>query len=742
MPLWLSRQQSQRLLEAVGRFTDFPILLEAWRSCLRDDFDLPALSGLLHEMETGRISVSQVHTRFPSPMARSGSWRPINQWMYADDRQQGRVQSDLSRELINQLAGSPTYRPALDASVVAIFEEKRQRLAAGYAPDTPLELLAWVQERLMIPLTEWQRLLSHCAADSGLLEDDLLMPIEEKLIRFRPCQDSGPTGDLVLAREMANGIHHALYDDVDTVLWMDLKGRPQSASDHDDVSAALDNAEVLGQWLRYYGPVDEKWICRSLSMDASTLSDLLADLTDRRALVVDVVIDGQNGSRVCDADNFDILLRMARRQRMNAIETLPAQRLALTLAHFQGLTAPHKPSSPDALSECLDRLTGLFLPARLWETEVLPARLTPFDPREMDLLIQSSEMMWIGADGRQITFCNEADLDLIADDTTTVQVEGHGPGQDLFPDPSGRYSLVALLGDPPRPAQTVLAELWDAVWQGRVTNDTLMALRRILYQRKNSGQATATMAPSSPVAARQTGSRRHRRRPGPARMIRAIGNWHLIPFPSPPDGAMETQELIKDRARLLLGRYGILFRQLLARESLAFQWAAVFQTLRLMELAGEIVGGCFFSGIEGIQFVSQPMWRLLRQPLPEETVFWINAQDPASLCGLGIHDLADPLPQRVAGTHLVYWGSRLAMVSRRQGMELTIHLPPDHPRLMDCFGLFDHLLGRRIEPLSRISVKSINQRPASTSPYLEFLRTRFDIVVEMQTITVYRARIG
>jgi hypothetical protein len=77
------------------------------------------------------------------------------------------------------------------------------------------------------------------------------------------------------------------------------------------------------------------------------------------------------------------------------------------------------------------------------------------------------------------------------------------------------------------------------------------------------------------------------------------------------------------------------------------------------------------------------------------------------------------------------------MASRRRGKSLDIHLPVAHERLGDCFGLFDHLLGRKVNPLKPISVETINGEDAAGSPYLEVLAKRFDTVPEMGRVTVY-----
>ena len=134
MPLWLSRLRSQRLLDTVMRYEDFPILVEAWRSCLQDGFDLPALRLVLSELESGAIEWSECRTRRPSPFSRSVAWGQVNEYMYAGDAAAGRQTSELRSDLLREVVFTPDLRPTLPAHVVRRFEEKRQRLHPGYAP--------------------------------------------------------------------------------------------------------------------------------------------------------------------------------------------------------------------------------------------------------------------------------------------------------------------------------------------------------------------------------------------------------------------------------------------------------------------------------------------------------------------------------------------------------------------------------------------------------------------------------
>ncbi len=152
---------------------------------------------------------------------------------------------------------------------------------------------------------------------------------------------------------------------------------------------------------------------------------------------------------------------------------------------------------------------------------------------------------------------------------------------------------------------------------------------------------------------------------------------------------MEAEERRKDRARLLLDRYGILFREILQRELPPLSWPGVFRSLRIMELSGEVFAGYFFSGIPGPQFISPRALRILQRRLPEDSIYWINAADPASLCGVPLEALRGLLPSRLPGTHLVFRGTRLMMISKRNGKDLTFNVPPDDPDFPGYIGAFE-----------------------------------------------------
>jgi ATP-dependent Lhr-like helicase len=725
MPLWLSRLRSQRLLGAVMGFEDFPILLETWRTCLKDEFDMESLLLVLTELEQGVITSSEAHTAYPSPMARALSWGQVNQYMYMDDRMRSGKTSMLRSDLLQEVVFTPGLRPSVPAEGVERFVLKLKRLAPGYSPETSRELLDWVKERVLVPASEWAQLLSTARSDHEIEEEAFLSPVAEKLVMIHPRSAEAP---LVAALELLPRIMAGTYgggEDLKAEIlstgksaWEDSMPRGLGVEEEEDLFSSL-----LAEWLHFTGPVTRAYIQATLGCNPGRLEVALSDLLDSGDLISGGLISRSDVEYVCDSGNFEILLRLNRLESRPAFEPLDIRFLPLFMAAFQGIA--EVATGEEALAQRMEQLVCYAAPAETWESDILPGRLQPYEPAWLDTLIQSGELSWLGSEKRQITFFYKPDLLLLAKENGGASedfAEMEDPGiEELFADPRARYDFTTLFHVSNQTPSQLAERLWKAVWQGRVTNDGFLCLRRGM----ETGFKSASTVP---------GARRMRRR-SPAPMP---GNWQVLSIPVPDDDLVEREERSKERARLLLDRYGLVFKELLQNESPPFRWSSVFRALRLMELSGEVMTGYFFEGIPGPQFISHEALRMLNRELPENAIYWMSAVDPGSLCGISLEGLKEKLPRRVPGTHLVYHGSRLVLVSQRNGAALTFRVSPEDSHLDKYLGVFRHLLHRKFRPMRRIVVETINEEGASRSPYLEAIRQNFEVSAGHRNVTLYR----
>jgi ATP-dependent helicase Lhr and Lhr-like helicase len=721
MPLWLNRLRSKKLLDAVMGYDDFPILAETWRTCLQDGFDLDNLKAMLGELRDGLIQVTQARTAVASPFAASMTWRQTNEYMYQDDTPTSGKASRLSADLLAEVVHTSELRPRIPRNIIERFRQKAQRVYPGYAPATGADLLEWVKERLLILGSEWDELLAAVQRDHGISEAVLLESVGTKLawVNSDGLGEAAVVAVECLPRLMA-ACECTMEDlEAEAVYPLGSELAAVSPTPTDDGEPAGMLEPWLAEWMRFYGPMPRDTEGSLLPAPDAALDEALENLADDRLVVVDHLSDGAKDLEVCDAENLEILLRLTRAAARPAFEALPIADLPLFMATFQGLV--EKRPGRDGLERALESLLACPLNAALVESDILPARVGGYAPAMLDDLMRDSGLLWAGREKGKIVFGFADDLDLCGEGESGEEIGG------VLPSETGRFDFTGLLDHTDLDSAALTRALWDNVWTGRITNDTFAALRKGIETKFR------------PAKLEQT-----RRRPGRGAFNRwkatrpFAGNWFALPAPEPACDALDEAERNKDRVRLLLGRYGILFRELLERELPTFRWGALFRTLRLMELSGEVMGGCFFDGIPGLQFISQPAFRILRRGLPRDTVVWMNATDPASLCGVGLESLKGALPRRAASTYLVFQGSDVMMTVLRKGRELDIRVEPDDPALPRYLDLIDHLLKRPFQSLSSLTVEIINGESATKSPYLPALGNRFDVATGPKDVTLRR----
>jgi ATP-dependent helicase Lhr and Lhr-like helicase len=364
---------------------------------------------------------------------------------------------------------------------------------------------------------------------------------------------------------------------------------------------------------------------------------------------------------------------------------------------------------------------------RLWEEEVLPARVEGYRASMLDELAGSSGLGWFGCGKRRVGIAFPEDFELYVGPGAEPPAEPAAEGLDrVFPDPSGRFAFWDLADSSKLTSAELSDRLWAAAWGGAVSNDSFAVLRRGVENRfaavelsRDGGAASGRRGP-----ARRAGFPRWQSsRP-------AAGRWYRVDRPTGQGAGTDDadagsgtdlvarEELNRDRVRQLAARYGVLFRELLENELPALRWPALFRTMRIMELSGELVTGRFFDGIMGPQFALPGIAAELPSPSDAaEPTWWLNACDPASLCGVPVPGVKQGLPSRIPTSHVVYRGDAVVLVARRSGRELDFMVPPDDRRLSECLALFHAMVGRDVRAVAAVHVETINGRPAAESPY-------------------------
>ncbi len=678
LPLWMSRMQAKKLMAQVKKLDNFPVMVETWRTCLDDEFDIPALLNRLQELHSGEIRWSFVTTNSPSPFAHNLTFGQVSRYMYADDTPEDTQLSVLGDDVISQALHNDALRPQIDQSVIAIFIAKRQRRFPGYAPSHPDDWHNWLKERVLI-------------ADFELPDD---LPELESLRWIN-------VGDRCWATHAE--LEHGLYA---SGL---VPGEPPSKSIN--INELRSSFDIAREVLSFYGPLTQ-----------GAITDLLPSIPEGLLSVDEGFIHGtlvaqDEQSYWCDAENFEALMRFARAGRRSHLEPLPASALPGFWASYQQLG---RRMEPQALLTTLERLRCYPCAASTWWYDLLPARLVGVDASAWDSAAQDYGFTWLGTGKEQLAVGFAEDLELI---TPTLEAPEFAAS---FVDPRAGYRF-----DDVADQQTVRREVfnqqwWQAVWRGALTSDSFAPVRQGL-ERKFTLQAPAS----------QLSSRRRLRRSAPGWQ----GNWSLTRAPQSQD-ALTRLEADKEVVRLLLDRYGWINRDIVNRERLpsaqsssTFRWRHAFRALRVMELSGEVMTGQFFEQLATPQFISASALSSLQQRsnlnTTAETSWWVAANDPISPCGLGL-DWPE-LPQRRANNYLSFTGDQLTAVFEHSGKHLHYYIDPDSEGFELTNASLVHLVNyRRLH----VRIETINQQPARQSPYLAGLARQFQTAADHKSVTL------
>ncbi len=711
MPLWLNRLRAQKLFKAVTRYTDFPLLIETWRQCLKDEFDLKALGTLLDEILRGEITVSETTTQGPSPFAGNIIWRQTNKYMYEDDTPAAAAGSALAENLFKEVISSSALRPRFSEDLIDDLEQKLKRTAPAYAPAVKEDLLDWVIERLFIPEQEWRELGEAFERDAGESFSGICADLGQKIVRMSfPLAES----KLITAVENLPRIFSAFSIDAAqasiSFIILDtekadtrFKLPPSKASGRKQAIPECETMmlELLEQFLNYYGPLAPEQLERLFGFSQQKLQEIIPELIQSDRVAYDMFREHTASKELCLTENVERLLRMYRLKRRPQFEALPPADLGLFLAVYQGVVSRGRAQTD--LQSVLEKLFGFPAAVQAWEEYIFPVRLQPYYQAWLDSIMQRSELIWLGCAQKQITFCFPEDC-LLFHTAKPRQTA-------LLPGEKGKYSLLDIADHLGAESGQAAQQVWLQSWQGVLTNDTFEVLRKgVLHNFTPAG-----IDEKRPAHRRRGYSRWQVTRP-------LLGSWYAVHYEE--DGKNDPLldlEMRRQRARQLLERYGVIFRELLMRELPDLRWSKLFRCLRIMELSGEIFSGHFFKEIPGLQFASAEALRVLQQELPHDAVYWINACDPASLCGIMLEYFKGKLPRHVATTFLVYQGTRHVLSVLRNGKALEIHVEPDSSELSGYYSLFNDLLTREFNPLKAIKVESINGKPAVTSEYKESL---------------------
>lgn len=640
-PLWQQRHRAAQLLSVAAQYPDFPILLEAVRECLQDDFDTTALAELMRDVQAGRVRVLEVTTPHPSPFAQSLMFGYTAQFLYDGDAplaERRAAALTLDPTLLAELLGSGGQSQLADLLDPEAVERTEAELAA-LAPDrqaTTLEQLADVLRRLgPLPLDEVRARIRPELREQAT---EWLGELERarRVIRVRIGGLPADRGEQWAAVEDAGRLRDALgvalpvgVPEVFTEVLPDPLG------------------DLLRRHARTHGPFPAAQAATRFGLGVAVVTEALRRLEGRGVLVQGRLrpeVLGGTGDEFCDAEVLRTLRRRSLASLRAAVEPVPPQALGVFLPRWQGVlpaggaarsSASGTLQGVDGVARAVEQLAGAVVPASALETWVLPARVRDYRPAMLDELLAAGEVVWAGHgplaghDGLvSLHPAAVADLTLppLPDgaagptDATAVRLRTHvldalSGGGAWFLGAIAQRVRAAVADDDAWsgdavPSQAQVADaLWDLVWSGHVTNDSLAPLRAWL----GTGSTAHRVRPTTPrgralrprlglrAAARlgSTAGAWAGADDGAAAAVgpHAGGRWSLLP-PRETDPTLRAHAL----AAQLLDRHGVLTRAVAASEGLSGQFGDVYRVLGAFEQGGQVRRGYFVEHLGGSQF--------------------------------------------------------------------------------------------------------------------------------------------
>ncbi len=675
-PLWLQRRKSADLLGVAKQFGSFPILLEVYREILRDDFDLPALIEVLGQIRSRQIRVVPVDTHGPSPFAASLLFSFVAAYLYEADSplaERRAAALTLDRDLLRELLGEGELRELIDPEVVAAVELELQHLTDNRRATKP-------------------------DAVHDLLRDLGPLSIEDIEVRTTGLDVAKTMADLRDQRRVVEITHGGTYrwtaiEDVarlrDAIGIQPPPGIPQVFLE--PVEDPL--GDVVGRYARTHGPFTAAETASALHLPLAVVDSVLAGL-ERSGRVAPGAFRPQGQGR--EWVDETVLRRLKRRSLAilrKEIEPVEPAALARFSIGWHGVR-PDPPRGRNALGDVLGRLAGVAIPASVLERDILSVRIADAGP-VLDRMLADGDLVWVGAgplgsrDGKLKLFPREK-----------LSLLWPGPGEELESSPTATQILDFLAnggasffrdiyqgtagGDP----EETLAALWDLVWAGQVTNDTLEPVRAYGKQRSSRPGRRALSSRFPPHSA---------------------GRWSLVE--TLVRQRPETTERHAAWAQLLLDRHGVVARATALAEGYPGGFSTLYPVFSHLEETGQIRRGYFVEGLGGSQFALPGAVDLLRaERNPEVTV--LAATDPANPYGSVLRwpDAGDTRLARDAGAYVLLWGGELIGYLDKGRRGLTLF---DVDR--SGYGVVSQALADVASRYRRLTLVTVNGDAASTS---------------------------
>ncbi|MGH7181601.1 MAG: DEAD/DEAH box helicase [Nitrospiraceae bacterium] len=631
--------------ERTRQIPDHPLVNETLRDCFTEAMDLDGLIELLRRIEAGAIHCVAVDTPLPSPF--SHEILNANPYAFLDDAplEERRARAvEMRRTLPTQLAGEVG---ALDQA--AIEEVQRESWPVVRDPD---ELHDALLTLWWLPVEEVQGWAIHLPR---LMEEGRVVELNVRGKGLRV------VGDEVGIREGV-GVRGEAQE---VTGWVATENRARMESMFASGDETATDVTVLG-WMESIGPVTVSELASRLHLPAQPIGQSLIRLEAQGQ----VLRGSFRPTSPYPSPLTPYEVEWCHRRLLARIHRLTIGRLRkevepVTVAEFmrflfqwQHVSSGSRQHGEAGLLEVIRLLAGFEAAASSWDSQLLRVRMAKYEPELLDRLCLSGAVSWGRLSPHPRLGQREEDDRIKRIVPTSIAPISVFPRDDsewlleVMRDRTARIGLepFAGLSAVAQDLRRVLAERGASFFADlvRMTNHLATEIEEGLWELVAAGLVTADgfdnlRALMDPRRRRAEGRERSRR------PRHAAGRWSLLrtTIGHPPSastiqhtGPSIQHGPIEQVARQLLRRYGVVFRDLLAREALVASWRDLLVQYRRMELQGEVRGGRFVGGFTGEQFAlpeaveSLRAARTRREVSPASQEIKLSASDPLNLAGI------------------------------------------------------------------------------------------------------------
>lgn len=591
---------------------DQPIVRQTVDDCLHEVCDLDGCLEVLRDIESGAVETIGLDSREPSPFAHQ--LLNANPYAFLDDA-----------PLEERRARAVTLRRSLNADALRDLGRLDPEAIAQVKTE------AWPSVRDADELHD--ALLSsgallHAEAMPWIAFFDQLRSAGRATLLERP-----NAADLWVATERWPMIR---------AIWPAARARPEVVAPR-GVRIDWPREEAIAQLIRgrieCVGPTTIDRVASDLGLQPTDVEVALITL-ENQGLVLRGRFAGEHDLEWCDRRLLARIHRLTLeglRRQIAPVTTVQFMRFLIRYQHLQPETR-HRGQA--GLLALIEQLEGFEAPAGHWEKHILPARVESYDPGWLDTLTFMGQVGWgrlrPAAWMQQGGEANGRPMKALTRSTPiTLMLRDHASWLLPSPEQLPESSVLDLVGSNARAAHEALTR-HGALFPAQV--GTLLDLvpsqvDDVLGELAAAGLVTSDGYPAlRTLLGLRTVARRHRMRRPAHQTAPPAGRWTLLRSPLLP--TVEDEKRIENWCRLLLRRYGVMFRELIANDSAAPRWGELVRIYRRLEARGEIRYGRFVDGVAGEQFAlpeAIPLLRASGESSAEPVE--LPATDPINLTG-------------------------------------------------------------------------------------------------------------